>query len=488
MADLLIDYQKELFFIVSGMGWCMCLLQMVGIYKFNRLRGLMIIEKRYPQLVMLEAIVTCCILAIIYPAFMTELYKYPQMSGRWKPVLCIALNTFTSQIVPVIETCRIWLISYDLHYLHSSKTQQWKLEIDVLYAEKDWYLQNRGKWGSKQYIIRLGFIYWIVSSTIFCAGVILMVLSEDAVYTAIVSGVQFIIAIILMIIPIYLYRKTPRNLEDEFLFQYEFFATAVIASVAALVTIIGLGLFGSGNLTLAFTMNNLNFMWQLTPSLLSTIVVPGKVNAMTEWNTLDSPSSLSREGSISAGKFRHKLQETLKDEHQCEAFIDWMYREFSSEAILSFLEFVQFRKYVKEEEIGKLCVAGDTDPYDFALYDGMPKSTIVHDTSRLDQSFSSLSKGGVTAMVGDLVTSTSPSDDTLVRCKRIAHLMFKKYIDYHAEHEINISASLRKKFVELEQQQYDGMELEQFVTLYDEVISEMMKYQAESYRRFERAN
>lgn len=75
-----------------------------------------------------------------------------------------------------------------------------------------------------------------------------------------------------------------------------------------------------------------------------------------------------------------------------------------------------------------------------------------------------------------------------MRCKRIAHLFFRKYIDYHAEQELNISGPLRNIYFQMEHTKYDGKDLAQFVTVYDDVISEMMKYQSESYRRFERAH
>ena len=210
---------------------------------------------------------------------------------------------------------------------------------------------------------------------------------------------------------------------------------------------------------------------------------------MTDWNSNDLSTALTMRGS--SGTFREKLRETLNDEQKCEAFIDWMYREFSSEVILSFLEIVQFKQFVKEQ-IGKICVAGDADPYDFELYDGMPKSSIIYDTFPIHegviQGITISSIVAVCSLSKDSGSAASPLENPLMRCKQIAHLFFEKYIDYHSEHEINISGPLRNKYVELEQGQYEAMELEQFVTLYDEVIAEMMKYQAESYRRFERAS
>ena len=188
----------------------------------------------------------------------------------------------------------------------------------------------------------------------------------------------------------------------------------------------------------------------------------------------------------------------MNDEKKCEAFIDWMYREFCSEAMLSFLECVQFRKYV-EEEIGKRNGSGtvsgrDKDSLNFALYDGMPRSSIVYDPFSLKQCDKDevipSSRGNVSSLSRYLEsseTSSSSTENVLMRCKRIAHLLFKKYIDSYAPHEINISWHLRAQYSVLEERDYDGLGLEQFLNLYDDVITEMIKYQAQSYRRYERA-
>ena len=166
-----------------------------------------------------------------------------------------------------------------------------------------------------------------------------------------------------------------------------------------------------------------------------------------------------------------------------------MYLEFSGEAILSFLELVQFKNYVmgEIEKRDDLNISGAGDRFDFELYDGMPRSSIVYDDCPLDGGKTPVSHDTVASSSGDMGSITSPTENTLVKCKRIARLFFRKYIDYQSVHEINISALMRNKYVKLEQQEYDGMDLEQFVTLYDDVISEMMKYQADSYKRFERA-
>ena len=493
MSDPHLHHGKELFFITSAVSWCVCLIQIMGICAFSRTRHLLIIKKRYPRLIMLEAFVSVFNLAIAYPATMAyqyEDYDNNALSAKWWPYLSTALNVYTAQITTIIEACRIWLISYDLQYLHSSQNQQWKTVIDESYAERDWYLHNRGRWGNKKYVARLGFIYYMITSSIvFVTNWTQSQLGIDQMHVFGLLGLCWFVPVS---IPIVLYVKTPRNLQDLFLFHFEFKWSFIVMIIGASIGAIFLIIFSIGLTTLAWTVLFIIMLYSHTLSSLSTLVIPRKVSMMIEWDAEGPTAKVKMESS--SGDFRGTMQAILMSEQKCEAFVDWMYREFSSEVILSFLEFIQFRKFVKAEirKTDGVDIDEDSDPYDFDLFDGMPQSTIVYDSFQFDQSvpFPShlVDVPSDSIKSADLDFDGSPTQNPLIRCKRIAHLLFMKYIDYDAQHEINISGRLRDKYVEMERMEYDGMDLKQFVTVYDEVISEMMKYQSESYMRFERAH
>lgn len=280
--------------------------------------------------------------------------------------------------------------------------------------------------------------------------------------------------------------------------QYEFKYTAIIMLIVMTLLIICFVLIPAGYPLIGWTVGVVALMCQLTPSLLSTLWMIRKISMISEWKEVSSSPTVEKRRK-STSSFNETLEEILNDEQKFEAFIDWMYKEFCSEAILSFLEMVQFRKYTKEE-INKTdesdAVAGDPDPNDFTLYHGMPRSSIVYDSFQTNPKVNSSPTASTrplheqaASLSVDLESVASPKGEPLVDCKRIAHLLFKKYIEHHhAEREINISSQLRKKYVKLEQTEYDGMDLKQFMTVYDDVIAEMIKYQHQSYARFERAN
>ena len=218
MSDPHEDLKQDLFFITTATSWCLCLVQILGIWTFGKLRGLLIIQKRYPRLVMLEAFISCFKLAVVYPLNMCYQNNYPEVSSKWWDLLCIGLTAYTVQITLIIENCRIWLISYDLHYLRSSQNHKWKSQIDASSAEKDWYLRNKGTWDSQQYVIRLGFVYYVMTSTVvFILNFFHPQLGIDISYAIGFGGFSFFF---LSIIPIYLYVKTPRTLQYQFLFYF----------------------------------------------------------------------------------------------------------------------------------------------------------------------------------------------------------------------------------------------------------------------------
>ena len=332
---------------------------------------------------------------------------------------------------------------------------------------------------------KLGFIYYITTAIAVCT--MLLVHDKIGVHQVHVMGIQGMFLTVPTAIPIYLYFRTPRNLQDRFLFHFEFQWTIIVMIGGTLFAVTFILLLKFGHHTVGWTVYMLGMMYQHVCSLLSTLWVPRKVTMM-EWDEGGHVAMLQMEHSD--GDFRRTLKGLLIDEQKCEAFIDWMYREFSCEVILSFIEFVQFRKFVMDEikKVDGSDISADPDPYDFAFYDGMPQSTIIYDSFGFDQIALPGHLIDIPSLSADVESETSPTENPLVRCKRIAHLFFIKYINYASHHEINISGRLRNKYVAMERVEYDGMDLEQFVTFYDDVISEMMKYQSESYMRFEREN
>merc|ERR1712129_98875 len=168
------------------------------------------------------------------------------------------------------------------------------------------------------------------------------------------------------------YYKCPKTLNDAFLFQYEFKWTA-IAYVVGLISYSFLVFFTElqyDRINVFFrTLNNIASLG--LPSYLSTIWVPWKIKKNSSWQvgrgsvfnrnmfkfekieigsrSPKSPSDEDAKYSIETtqnneSNTSREMREMLLNGKHFESFVLWMYREFSQECILSFIEFNQFQK------------------------------------------------------------------------------------------------------------------------------------------------
>ena len=177
-----------------------------------------------------------------------------------------------------------------------------------------------------------------------------------------------------------------------------------------------------------------------------------------------TPSDSAKRPNSSQSSLEDKLRETLQDEAQFESLMEWMYREFSSEALLSLIEFVQFKVLLKEYE------QKADDDEEMRFYSEIPKSTIVH---------------AVSESTAGKLEETTGSQNGSARLPPIADALYKKYIERHSELEINISYSLRNRWDVLHFKNYPEDDMGELVNAVDEVISEMLKYIRHSFMRFD---
>ena len=225
-------YTWEIFFTITSICCILSVLQIFGIFIFGRLHKLLIIQKRYPKLVMIEGSMAVVGLAIIIPLdFNRHMHVIQIPKGFWT-YFSIIINAYTAHFVVVMETCRLWLISFDLHYLHSSQNKQWKSQIDKAFALNDWYLQNRGKWGNKLYVARWAMAYYLIASTCAMIGY-LYVEFNGADYLWLYHAVNAVFYAFPVALVCFVYLLCPKRLSDEFLFLYVQDRTESIASQPA---------------------------------------------------------------------------------------------------------------------------------------------------------------------------------------------------------------------------------------------------------------
>ena len=211
-----------------------------GVYRFQTLRALVIIQKRFPRLVLLESLSSLILLFAAIP-----LYVYGQLCAPHHPPILIAglcLNQLCTHFIANIELCRLWLMSFELNYLHSSSNKQWKLQIDTSFDAKDWYLVQRRRWGSSPYVLRRIAVFYLCVVALTLTLYVLTVTgngdgadsmaSLGAAMAHLANGVCYSIPVAGCLI---IYCRIPRGLNDNLLFQYEFTSTALIFSSGLVV-------------------------------------------------------------------------------------------------------------------------------------------------------------------------------------------------------------------------------------------------------------
>eukprot|EP01084_Bolivina_argentea_P046827 86245_1 len=433
-------------------------IQIYSIIQFKSISNLIIIQKRYPKLVIAEASVTLILCFISIPfsfnyLLRAILFDVHKSSDHYIYILI----SFTSHFIANLEASRLWLISFDLHYLRSTQNEKWKSQINVNFALNNWYLTNKNIYGNPRYILRISMIYFLFAACI--SSIAFLYFGYDKLYLGEFIHGSFLTVPTMIIF--YTYCKSPKQTNDNFLFYYELKCTAIIYGLELcifypLVQLMDFLGFQFIHIIFIFCMIVAGF---LLPSLLSTYWIPMRIRQDKIWN--------EKKANINDENNKKNIDEMLKivlcNELQFEAFLHWMYREFSSETVLSFIEMVQFKEYIidiinKESD-------SETIYCKYRFYETMPKSSIVYNDYKYDNV--------------DVENQT--------KCQRIASRLYCKYIQEFTQYQINISGNLRDKYQRQHESNWilDGKDL---VYVFDEAVDEMFYLMLQSFNRFKTLN
>ena len=270
---------------ITALSYILGIALVYGLFYFQSLSNLLIVKKRYPNLVKAE-----CITAIFYCFIGLPIWFNAQLNATdfgisnsqniLRPLAGI-LAVFTNNIILNTEACRLFLLYFNLNYLHSISNEQWKSVIDHSFSKKNWYLLNASKYGNTNYVLLRGYFYCFAASivvSVFIAGFDAKYYSQGQILNSLTVSVPIFFII-------YTYVRCPKKIVDNFLFQYEFRATTFIFFSGLLMYV--------GNIILkSFEFHTLNatitaFVALYTfpiPSLLSTIWISYKIKSNKIWS------------------------------------------------------------------------------------------------------------------------------------------------------------------------------------------------------------
>ena len=481
--------------------YILAFIQLYGIYKFNNIKNLMIIQKRYPFVVLMESIIVMIYLCIAFPGVgYIIFYQTPLQSPSLHALFTYCgyvIYPFTAHGIVISEFARLWLISYDLNYLNSSSNDMWKSKINPSQYDKtnNFYIKHKHDYGNQKWILKRFLIFYLIVASISSVSFNLLY-SESQQIVQLIDGALYGISGFGIIS---LWCKSPKNLNDHFLFQYEFKITILLMVGANIIYVINQGLHFYDPYFATFTTVFIAGLSFCMVSMLSTLYIPQKIMKLANWDEINRDDSHSDDWHISLELYRvsshraslvqkQKKQEmTMKekllnvfageseDKNDIELFIGHLNEEFSLEIILSFIEFVQFRQYLSEisvkynhvdpEQIGNMETL-------YSFSSSIPRSSIIYDHKSIPY---------------------QNRNDLIKFFKEIAYKLYEKYIVVSTEFEINISHQLRHWF----QRQMNNKKLwinvtidgdhgglVQLIHIFDAAIDEMFYLQLQSFVRF----
>ena len=364
-------------------------LQIYWLHRFRSMLHLVIVQKRYSLLVTMEA--AACIVLLFCSVPLMATHRLHISNTPFVTYTGGILSSYLSHFIGYLEACRLWLISFDLHYLRASANAEWKSQIDASAASKDWYLQNKHKFGNQTYMLRRASIYFVFASTLTVA-INIYSKAVDPSLTVISNFTDSGLMLLPLLVIVHCYYRAPKKQKDTFLFLAELKLTTLILLTGFALYIACSALFSAESSEIVYLWGvRLNAAFTLcAPSLVSTMYISLKIASHRAWiGTEESEEIMMAEivevsrrsvtsdvTTVSPRSFMDDLCCTVRDATKFEEFVAWILREFSSEIILSFVEFWQFKQRLKELlELDP--DVGDVGGSELGLSDEIPKSTIV---------------------------------------------------------------------------------------------------------------
>eukprot|EP01083_Nonionella_stella_P056644 149045_1 len=375
---------------------------------------------------------------------------------------------------------RFWLLHFSVKYEMISANHHWKKIIDPNYVVQDsrpsmlaqyglqtneqishtaWIINNKHTWGNLKFCLKTGGVVFIVLFVTICVSQTLHAFYDANAFQLIrtvSSMITYGIFLLIWSVMLAIYCRTP-SFYDHIYVKQELSYLFHLMVGFFFVYIIFAVLFGFGNakvydasyfgeVLLLFhcvALGNLIVIHVFTYLPLSKLI---------KYHKPRSRRSIFRVGLAGASHSRRKiaLEDVLKNEHGFSSMLNHLAKEFSTEVLLSIVEFTMFKKYLYDNVLHMVgrddrdhamgIVDGATSPMEVSMtpstMTGRPPkklSLIDVDVPYLVLPFEKLPKSAIVY-----------NED--ISNKEKCYLLYEKYIRPGSEYEINISGGLRTKY------------------------------------------
>ena len=327
----------KIWYILNGVYGILALMQTAAFYWFNRLKDLMIIKKRFPNFIKIEAVLVVLCLVVAFPLKAKAFYA-ADFSITIPEFVVVLIVTPLVHSVLIFECGRHWLICQELEYMKHSETEQWKSVIDASHGVNNYIVDSQKKFSTEVVIKKIMPVCLLcVTSTIY---MVFLTVSHWEMYWA--MTVFFSLFYVLFIVVVYRKCHAYKELADALYFHFEVRATAIIWSISWLA-LAATSIIGKGD-----CMNCIRILTPvaivMAPSILSTIVIPYKIRSNALWDNEITARLTAEDAKVEMEARHQKLREVLKDGKKFDLFMKWLHRESSHELGYALIEMVQFKQ------------------------------------------------------------------------------------------------------------------------------------------------
>ena len=133
-------------FIIEFNGIILGILLLYGIYYFRKIKRLLIMKKRYPNIIYIEGIMVLYLVLIQYPLsyFGQTQFSFIDFNLNFRILFVSYLIYFLfQQGIVWCEASRLWLMYFQLHYINAINNSYWENEINSNETKYNFYLNNK---------------------------------------------------------------------------------------------------------------------------------------------------------------------------------------------------------------------------------------------------------------------------------------------------------------------------------------------------------
>ena len=134
------------FGVIQTVGILLVLCLLCGIKKFTKIKKLIIVKKRYPNVIYFEGILALSDVLIYFPVQFLFLCHFSFINNEFHVIISRILYPIQSILGIGIMWCegvRLWIMFYQLKYINSIDNGHWKSEINSNDINYNFYIHNK---------------------------------------------------------------------------------------------------------------------------------------------------------------------------------------------------------------------------------------------------------------------------------------------------------------------------------------------------------